>query len=77
MLTLISDLQCLLFRNLTKTNKEREVKVNNFISELRRKGKIQNTGSDSKPVLLLVHYCCRAISLDLKHCNYFMVYVKS
>jgi len=30
--------------------KQKKVKVNNFISELRRKGKIQNTGSDSKPV---------------------------
>ena len=23
------------------------------------------------------HYCCRVTSLDLKHCNYVMAYVKN
>jgi len=35
-------------------DKQRKVKINNLLSELRRKNRIQNNGSDSKPKWVLI-----------------------
>jgi ATP-dependent DNA helicase RecG len=50
------DIENLLWDRLSDlySEKQKKVKVNNLISELRKANKIRNTGSDSKPVWVLI-----------------------